>query len=318
MKQPHSFPRRERPSSFSARPKKAMLAAMLVALSASLSGCLIQPDPTLDPLAIDEGNDSAIPFSTGVPLPSQEPTPLPATPTPTVNDWVPSDSSHWEDWSGGDLTVLPTPTPGPRSSPTPRPTAWQTSQDDYNTGYPVLRMGSTGADVSDLQSRLSELGYYTGAVDGKFSTGTQAAVISFQNANGLSADGIAGRATQDKLYSTSAIAKSISVSGSSGTGYSLLKNGSTGTQVRKLQVRLSELGYYAGGADGVYGASTESAVKAFQRGNGLSADGQAGSATQSKLYSSSAESAARPVVTPDPNQPRTLTMGCLLYTSRCV
>lgn len=288
--------------------KKALLAALMLLLAGTLSGCLIQPDPTLDPLAIDEGDNAALPFHTSVPLPTREPTQAPVTPTPTVNNWTPSDSSHWENWSEGGLVTLPTPTPGPKSSPTPKPTTWITSSEDYNAGYPVLRVGSTGADVSDLQSRLAELGYYTGSIDGMFSTGTQAAVVSFQSANGLSADGIAGRATQDKLYSTSAVAKSISASGSS-SGYSLLKNGSYGTAVRKLQVRLSELGYYNGGADGVYGTATENAVKSFQRTNNLTADGQAGSATQTRLYSASAKSASNPVTTPDPNQTRTMTMG---------
>ena len=288
--------------------KKALLAALLVVLTGTLSGCLIQPDPTLDPLAIDEGTDSGVPFSTSAPRPTGEATQVPVTPTPTVNTWTPSDSSHWEDWSQEGLVTLPTPTPGPQASPTPKPTAWITSQEDYNTGYPVLRVGSTGSDVSDLQTRLKELGYYTGSVDGMFSTGTQAAVIAFQSANGLSADGIAGRATQDKLYSTSAVAKSISAT-TTAADYSLLKNGSYGTDVRKLQVRLTELGYYNGGADGVYGTATEEAVKAFQRNNGLSADGQAGSATQTRLYSASAKSASKPVTTPDPNQTRTLIVG---------
>ena len=79
--------------------KKVLLAAMLVVLAGTLSGCLIQPDPTLDPLAIDEGKDTTLPFSTPVPLPTNEPTQAPVTPTPTVNNWTPSDSSHWEDWS---------------------------------------------------------------------------------------------------------------------------------------------------------------------------------------------------------------------------
>ena len=288
--------------------KKVQLAALLLVLTGTLSGCLIQPDPTLDPLAIDEGTDSAIPFSTSVPLPTGVPTEIPVTPTPAVNTWTPSDSSHWEDWTEGGLVTLPTPTPGPNATATPKPTAWITSSEDYNAGYPVLRMGSTGSDVSDLQKRLKELGYYTGSIDGMFSTGTQSAVISFQSANALTADGIAGRATQDKLYSTTAVAKSISASGTT-TSYSLLKNGSYGTEVRKLQVRLAELGYYSGGADGVYGTSTESAVKAFQRNNNLTADGQAGSATQTRLYSASAKSASNPVTTPDPNQTRTLTVG---------
>lgn len=291
--------------------KKTALAALLLATLFTLSGCLIQPDPTLDPLVIDGATEQQLPFSTTAPLKSVEPTVAPVTPEPTVNDWTPSDSSQWEDWSAGSsvtqVTTKPTATPA-NVTPTKAPSSWQTSTEDYNTGYPVLKMGSTGSDVSDLQTQLKSLGYYTGTIDGMYSTGTQSSVESFQQQNGLTADGIAGRATQDKLYSSSAVAKSISANATSAT-YALLQNGSYGTDVRMLQVRLSELGYYAGGADGVFGTSTENAVKTFQRTNSLSADGQAGEATQKKLYSASAKSASSPVKTPDPNQTRTLTVG---------
>ena len=158
--------------------------------------------------------------------------------------------------------------------------------------------------MSDLQARLTELGYYTGTIDGKYSTGTQSAVTEFQSRNGLTADGIAGRATQDKLYSASAQPKTVSASASD-SGYTLLKEGASGLDVRKLQGRLAELGYYAGGVDGIYGSTTTSAVKAFQRANGLSGDGQAGSQTQTKLYSASAKYAASPVAT----APRGYPMG---------
>lgn len=289
--------------------RSLLLAALLATVLSVFSGCLIQPDPTLDPLAIDSGDEGAVaPFSTAAPLPSGAPTPVPATPTPGTDNWTANDSSQWEDWSAGDVVALPTPSPAANGTPTPAPTSWITSTEDYNTGYPVLRVGSSGSVVSDLQTRLRELGYYTSTIDGLFSTGTQSAVEAFQAANGLSADGIAGRETQDKLYSTSAVAKTVSAQ-SNQDGYSLLQNGSYGTSVRKLQVRLSELGYYSGGADGVYGTATETAVKSFQRNNGLSGDGQAGEATQTKLFSSTAKSASKPVTTPNPNQTRTLTIG---------
>lgn len=129
----------------------------------------------------------------------------------------------------------------------------------------MLRVGSTGSDVSDLQARLTELGYYTGTIDGKYSTGTQSAVTEFQSRNGLTADGIAGRATQDKLYSASAQPKTVSAS-TTESGYTLLKEGASGLEVRKLQGRLAELGYYAGGVDGIYGSTTTSGCEGLPAG----------------------------------------------------
>ena len=283
--------------------KKLYLSAMLAAMLFLLSGCFIQPDPTLDPLVITEG---VIPFGTVQPLPTSTPTPLPAS-SPTPDAWQASDQSTWEDWAQGSL---PTSTPRTAATAAPGAQSWATSTEDYNAGYPVLMMGSTGTDVSDLQARLTELGYYTGAIDGRYASGTQTAVQEFQERNGLTADGIAGRQTQDLLYSSSAQPKNFIVSASSSDEeYLLLKLGTSGVEVRKLQARLAELGYYAGGVDGVYGETTASAVKAFQRANGLSGDGQAGAQTQSKLYANTARYASSPVATADPDATRTLTLG---------
>ena len=283
--------------------KRICLAAMLAAMLFLLSGCFIQPDPTLDPLVIHEG---VVPFGTVQPLPTNTPTPVPAS-SPTPDAWQSSDQSTWEDWAQGSL---PTSTPRTAATAAPGAQSWATSTEDYNAGYPVLMLGSTGTDVSDLQARLTELGYYAGAIDGRYASGTQTAVQEFQERNGLTADGIAGRQTQDMLYSGSAQPKYVTVSASGDAEeYLLLKQGASGVEVRKLQGRLAELGYYAGGVDGIYGETTASAVKAFQRANGLSGDGQAGVQTQSKLYSSSARYASSPVATADPDATRTLTLG---------
>lgn len=57
------------------------------------------------------------------------------------------------------------------------------------------------------------------------------------------------------------------------------KRGSTGSVVSQIQQKLSSWGYYSGSVDGIYGSGTEKAVRAFQKKNGLTADGIAGSAT---------------------------------------
>lgn len=59
----------------------------------------------------------------------------------------------------------------------------------------LSKIGSTGSEVSKIQSRLKEWGYYNGAVDGIFGTATRDAVIKFQKANGLTPDGIVGSKT---------------------------------------------------------------------------------------------------------------------------
>ncbi|HKE20093.1 MAG TPA: peptidoglycan-binding domain-containing protein [Kofleriaceae bacterium] len=67
---------------------------------------------------------------------------------------------------------------------------------------PLLRRGSTGAAVRDLQVRLQSLGFDPGPADGIFGGGTQAAVVSFQRSRGLTPDGIVGPQTWSALLST--------------------------------------------------------------------------------------------------------------------
>ncbi|HPY95077.1 MAG TPA: peptidoglycan-binding domain-containing protein [Clostridia bacterium] len=69
---------------------------------------------------------------------------------------------------------------------------------------PLYRYGSVGPEVIALQQRLSDLGYYSSEIDGKYYEGTQAAVKAFQLQHGLDADGIAGEITLKLLDSPDA------------------------------------------------------------------------------------------------------------------
>ncbi len=64
---------------------------------------------------------------------------------------------------------------------------------------PTLRVGARGEPVRALQNRLNQLGYNVGAADGDFGPKTLAAVKAFQKAKGLTADGVVGPKTWDKL-----------------------------------------------------------------------------------------------------------------------
>ncbi len=71
----------------------------------------------------------------------------------------------------------------------------------------------------------------------------------------------------------------IQTVGQKGDDIVLLKNGSRGNEVKKLQENLNKLGFNCGTADGIFGVKTEAAVKAFQKAYGLAVDGIAGPAT---------------------------------------
>ena len=59
--------------------------------------------------------------------------------------------------------------------------------------YALSKYGSTGDEVTQIQTKLQQLGYYSGDLDGIFGTGTKNAVLAFQRDQGLDADGIAGK-----------------------------------------------------------------------------------------------------------------------------
>ena len=169
----------------------------------------------------------------------------------------------------------------PNATAKPKATATPNLQRDY-----YLKLGVTGSKVETLQRRLIELGWLSGKVNGKFDEATEAAVIAFQErTKGIWADGIAGPETLRALYSSGAARTSRPAATNSAE---TLQYGSEGADVTKLQKKLQDLGFLSGNADGKFGVATEAAVIAFQRNNNLTADGKAGTATQSKLYSGTA------------------------------
>lgn len=84
---------------------------------------------------------------------------------------------------------------------------------------------------------------------------------------------------------------------SQATGRATLRVGSTGGEVTELQGLLSLLGYYENPISGIYGANTESAVRAFQQDAGLEEDGIVGLATWRKLLPTPSTELTPPVVT---------------------
>ena len=155
-----------------------------------------------------------------------------------------------------------------------------------------LEKGSTGSDVKDLQTKLKKLGYYDAYVDGDYGDTTVAAVKAFQKKYNLTADGVAGSETLKKLDSAYKNADS-----NTSTDDDSLRKGATGTAVKTLQTNLKKLGFYTAYVDGSFGSTTESAVKAFQKKYGLTADGVAGSATLKKIESVVASASSGKITT---------------------
>ena len=98
------------------------------------------------------------------------------------------------DSSGGDI---PAPTAIPGSA--------DVSTNQAEASYTTLKIGSSGTGVSNLVQELINQGYYTGALTSEYTSAVAEAVKAFQSAHGLTADGIAGPATQHKLFGTTPV-----------------------------------------------------------------------------------------------------------------
>ena len=200
-------------------------------------------------------------------------------------------------------------------------------QSDNGTpnAYPgtALREGASGQNVRLVQfwlkiARTVYPSLSNVTVDGRFGSATAAAVRRFQRYFGLTADGVVGRTTWQKLYEVyNDIAnKLLSSSLRPGEYPGVLRNGSSGTAVRELQFYLYLMSAYessipAIAIDGQFGASTEAAVRAYQRFAGLTVDGIVGRTTWNSLYDkASTLRASGPVVTlkrlPYPGTPLTV------------
>ena len=178
----------------------------------------------------------------------------------------------------------------------------------------MLSSGSSGDAVKQLQLRLRILGFMNGSVDGDYGNATVAGVKNLQqymrdleemslrsdaevmaslDESGadisslltVEVNGVADPILLDDFYSSDFPALPDA-----------MENGSSGIDVVRLQRRLNCLEYYYGSLDGNYGSGTESAVRAFQKRNGLTQSGVAGTDTIALLFSEDALKALKPYV----------------------
>lgn len=150
-----------------------------------------------------------------------------------------------------------------------------------------LGEGSIGPRVAALQEALIAAGVSVpGGADGVFGPATRTAVVAFQQERGLTATGEIDEATARALTGSASIevASSALVTGSAGGGVVGLAEGAKGDVVKRVQQALIDLGVFVpGGADGVYGPATTTAVTQFQQWNGLEVTGTITSATAGLL-----------------------------------
>ncbi|AIE60078.1 peptidoglycan-binding protein [Bacillus methanolicus] len=155
----------------------------------------------------------------------------------------------------------------------------------------TLKIGSRGKEVSQLQSQLKSLGYFTyPSITNYYGTITANAVRKFQQDYGLTADGVAGQKTLNKLKEV------LNQNGKTTPNNNKaeptqpamrLTIGSTGEEVKKIQAKLKELGYFTyPSITGYFGMATYEAVKKFQKAKKLPVTGTVDFSTYTQLLHS--------------------------------
>ncbi len=174
------------------------------------------------------------------------------------------------------------------------------------TSYPgtALRQGSQGEDVRKIQNYLNRIRKNYPLIpaianpNGYFGPDTENAVRTFQQVFNLTADGVVGRNTWNRIsYIYTAVARlgeldseGVYENIGSTPPNAVLSQGARGSDVSELQYLLNAISTYYPSVpyvtqDGVFGPNTRNAVVEFQKTFGLTRDGVVGPATWSKLYS---------------------------------
>ncbi len=150
-------------------------------------------------------------------------------------------------------------------------------EDTSTTRSDMLYPGDKGDAISDLQQKLKEYEFYDYPnITGYFGPVTEAAVRKFQRTHNLSVDGIMGPASLNLLYSDN-------------VKKYMMYPGDRSEDIKTMQDRLRELGYFTGTSTGYYGNATINSVRAFQETHELTVDGKAGPLTRASLYSDEAK-----------------------------
>ena len=128
----------------------------------------------------------------------------------------------------------------------------------------------TTAVVIELQQVMTNLGYYTGPINGVYGSATTEAVKTMQTDLGVTPDGVYGPETHNALK---------------GKGAGI---------VSSLQTALTTYGYYAGPIDGQYSEATQEAVKKLQTDVGVTPDGKFGPETATAFDEAVANGTIKP------------------------
>lgn len=192
-------------------------------------------------------------------------------------------------------TATTSPTPTPSDTPSDPETSAPVSSDSATSAAPapssatpspvvLLRNGSSGDKVRELQHRLLQLQWFAGPIGPNYGSTTAAAVSGFQAKRGLGATGELDQTTWDtlvKMTATPTHEQMFNVP----AGPAIMRQGQDSAQIKELQARLKQLDWFNETVTGHYGEVTTQAVTGFQVRRGLVGSGQVDQRTWNELLS---------------------------------
>jgi peptidoglycan hydrolase-like protein with peptidoglycan-binding domain len=167
------------------------------------------------------------------------------------------------------------------ANPTPLANPIANPNQSANSRENILQNGREGATVSQLQTKLKQLNFYTGSIDGVYGNQTEEAVRRFQRTVQLPVDGRVGTQELEALgnYQPPAPIAASPVS----LSRNQLTLGDDHPDVGQLQDKLRSAGYFQGDSTQYYGSITRQSVIDFQRSRGLTVTGIADATTLQSL-----------------------------------
>ena len=243
--------------------KIAVLSALTAGAVFALPGCGMVDENFLD----TEANytvDISVPYATATPLPEYL-----NVPDPIVID------------QDGNVTL---------NDASIIEGSFQSARDEeQQTEYRSLTLGSNGIAVQALQSRLKELGYFSGEITGLFDVDTEASVKRFEQTYGTMQTGVATQKLQLRLFaSTAPVYGSAAYNEAVVSQYTVLRPGTVGSSVYALQQRLKNLDYPIIDLTGAYDDQTALCVRLFYQTYGITPSDVADVNMQRQLYAEDA------------------------------
>ena len=154
---------------------------------------------------------------------------------------------------------------------------------------PLLERGDTGIKVRELQSRLKQLEWYAPDISGRYDPVTEAAVRGFQRKRGFERSGEVDRLTWKRVAAMSRMPTDDEMHNRLTPGPTLLGPGDSSAQVRELQARLQQIGWFSPDVTDFYGDTTTTAVSGFQVKREIPSTGEVDQRTMDRLLAMTTE-----------------------------